>query len=298
MALVLTCDVEDWLQAYTQNCPVTRRVYNNVENTLELLESAGVHATFFVQGMVAEKYPDLVREMSDRGHDVQTHGYSHKKVCTLSPAQFKDELLRCKDIIGSVTGKPVIGFRAPAFSIGPDDTWAYDVLLECGFEYDSSLFPLKTRRYGFRGNTQPFSINRGDGVLFEFPVAVAECSFVRLPAGGGGYMRYLPLAVWKAIWKRVLSKETVRVLYFHPYDINPEDFSGMEEQVTWFIRFTQKIGRSTVKDKIRAVSELAGGNTMTMTQSYLSLTNQARTDIDTQKPNTLPSAEMGTRWCT
>ena len=148
-----TVDVEDWYQSCVDyDAPITERVVRNTEALLEVLEDCGgVKGTFFVQGRVAETYPQLVESLVANGHEVQSHGHSHRPLDAMNRATLRDELERARITVEDAAGRPVTAFRAQDFSIGADNLWALDVLAECGFEVDSSIFPMRARRYGIAG---------------------------------------------------------------------------------------------------------------------------------------------------
>ena len=148
----ISIDVEDWLQSVVDpNLPLTDRFCRNTHRILDTLAGFGVRATFFVLGLAAEKAPNLIREIREAGHEVQSHGYGHRLVHTLSAEQFRADVERSKKLLEDITGSPITGYRAPAFTITLDTLWALDVLVECGFRYDSSVFPVPMRRYGIEG---------------------------------------------------------------------------------------------------------------------------------------------------
>ena len=169
----ISVDVEDWLQSTVDpELPLTDRFFTSTRRVLEAFAAHDVRGTFFVLGLAAEKAPDLVREIQQAGHEIQSHGYGHRLVHTLTPDEFREDLTRSKAILEDMTGQRITGYRAPAFTIDLRNLWALDVLVECGYEYDSSVFPLKTGRYGIDGAPwYPHRLKTPAGYeLLELPV--------------------------------------------------------------------------------------------------------------------------------
>ena len=193
----ISVDVEDWYQSsHDFNAPISEICAQNSRRVLDFLENYNVKGTFFVQGMVVKQYPFLVKEIHQKGHEVQSHGFSHRPVNGMRPDEFKWELKETSKYIEDITGKPVYGFRAPDFSIDEKSSWAFEVMYECGIRYDSSIFPLKTLRYGISGFKIGYSIiSTPSGNIEELPVSVLEIEWwkgMRIPVGGGGYFRLFP----------------------------------------------------------------------------------------------------------
>jgi len=222
---VLSFDFEDWHQlAFRRRGREDWRVgsdafVQHVGTVLDVLDEADVRVTFFVMGATAERHPSVLTEVAARGHEVACHGYEHRRVHEQTPTQFREDLLRCVDVIVEVSGVTPIGYRAPWFSITPETPWVYDVLEELGFVYDSSLFDSPLLRQQPRPIPQhPFRI----GGVWEFPVAVWKRGGAVLPLGGGSYWRALPaIALWRGL-ASVARDSRYPVLYFHPYEFAPE----------------------------------------------------------------------------
>ena len=195
----LSFDIEDWFQVENLKTAISRdqwdeielRVEGNTRKILALLREANARATFFILGWVAERCPELVRDIDRDGHEVASHGYGHGLVYEMTPDMFREDLLRSKNILEGIVNKPVTGYRAPSFSITPQNLWALDILKEMGFEFDSSVFPVSLHdRYGFSGcSTRPFVWPNG---LVEIPLSVYRVGRLSLPAAGGGYFRLFP----------------------------------------------------------------------------------------------------------
>jgi len=229
----LSVDVEEYYhatifrEATRGTCPegFESRVELSVERTLQLLGTEGVLATFFVLGEVAEEHPEMVIRIAAAGHEIACHGYCHELVSRQGPREFRDDVHRARELLEDLTGRPVIGYRAPSFSIGRQQEWAFDILLDEGFQYDSSIYPIFHDLYGHpRAPRFPHEIRRnGDKRLVEFPIGTARLLGINLPIGGGGYFRLLP---WPWI-RRGIESVNVRehepiVFYFHPWELDPE----------------------------------------------------------------------------
>jgi polysaccharide deacetylase family protein (PEP-CTERM system associated) len=226
-----TVDVEEHFQVSAFERAVPRsawqgqesRVARNTELLLELLARYETAATFFVLGWVAERYPALVRRIAAAGHEVASHGWWHLRVNTIDRETFRDEVRRSKGLLESLTGEPVDGFRAPSFSITPGTEWAFDVLLEEGYRYDSSIFPVRRPGYGYPGAPRRhYSIQRESGSLLELPMTTLGLGPLRLPAAGGGYLRQLPLALLRAAFRQADRERLPGMFYVHPWEIDPD----------------------------------------------------------------------------
>jgi polysaccharide deacetylase family protein (PEP-CTERM system associated) len=201
------------------------RVEDSVLRVLDLLDGTGVRATFFTLGEVAATHPGLVRRIAGGGHEIACHGYRHVLVSGLTPADFRADVSRAKRLLEDVTGMAVLGYRAPNFSIGPSEDWAFDILLDEGFRYDSSTYPIRHDRYGDpRAHRFP-GVVRGasGGRLVEFPIGTARLLRVNLPIGGGGYFRLLPVGLVRRAIRRVNTRERQPIMfYFHPWELDPD----------------------------------------------------------------------------
>jgi polysaccharide deacetylase family protein (PEP-CTERM system associated) len=190
---------------------------------LDLLDRYEARGTFFVLGWVADHMPAVVRSIASRGHEVASHGYWHRRVNTLSPAEFAEELRMSKQSLESITGVPVLGYRAPSFSLVPGTEWAFDVLLAEGYRYDSSIFPVRRRGYGYPGApADPYLVRRGDGTIAEYPLATTRVGRVRLPAAGGGYLRHLPFAFIRRAFANAVTDHRPATFYIHPWELDPD----------------------------------------------------------------------------
>lgn len=198
------------------------RVDRNVNVLLELLARHETVGTFFTVGWVARKSPALVRRIADAGHEIASHTFWHRKVSSLSPEEFRADIRECKAALEDAAGTAVHGFRAPSFSIRPGGEWAFDVLLEEGHSYDSSLFPIRRPDYGYPGAPAgPHEIRRPSGTLLEFPLATTMIGPARLPAAGGGYLRHFPFALIQRAFREHDARGEPAMFYVHPWEIDP-----------------------------------------------------------------------------
>ena len=224
-------DVEEYFQVSAFERIVQRsewdsmpsRVATQTRDLLEMMARHHARGTFFVLGWIAERYPDLVKEIATQGHEIASHGWDHARVTTLTPESFTDSVRRSKDLLESITGQSVLGFRAPSFSIVPGLEWALDILLREGYAYDSSLFPVRRRGYGYPGGGRdPYWIDMPSGILIEMPPATLRRAGVNLPAAGGGYLRLLPLTLMHSALATSEQRHAPATLYIHPWEIDPE----------------------------------------------------------------------------
>jgi polysaccharide deacetylase family protein (PEP-CTERM system associated) len=250
---IFSCDVEDWYQSsYDFEAPISKRVYTNVQKCLRILDGANVRGTFFVQGLVAEERPEVVKLIDEAGHEVASHGHSHKPVYSMSHSQFFEDLSTSINRIEEITGKKVRGYRAPDFSIFNNTKFAFDVLQECGIEYDSSMFPMRTKRYGNPGcPISPFRVKGSN--LIEFPMSVYSRYGVKIPVAGGGYLRLLPISFVKHSIRSINADGMPFVLYCHPYEFDPEEWQHMNGRISMFRRTHQGLGRNKIPYKINSL---------------------------------------------
>jgi len=228
----LTIDVEDYYHVSAFESVVHRsewggyesRVEQNTRRVLDILASFQVKATFFVLGWVAERHPQLVKAIHEMGHEVASHGYSHRRVYVQSPETFREETRRAKKILEDMIGCSVEGYRAASYSITEKSLWALDVLIEEGFSYDSSIFPIWHDRYGIPdGQRFPHLIERKSGVIREYPLSTIDFFGLRAPFGGGGYLRFFPSSVTKWAIRRMNRREReMAIVYLHPWEIDPD----------------------------------------------------------------------------
>jgi polysaccharide deacetylase family protein (PEP-CTERM system associated) len=224
----MTVDVEDYFHVSAfadaldrNNWPkFESRVERNTHRLLDLFDEHRTRITFFVLGWVAERYPALIRELQRRGHEVACHGLTHELVYRQTPAVFREETLRSKNLLEDLTGTPVRGYRAASYSITRESLWALDILEELGFVYDSSIFPINHDLYGIPGAPRhPHKV--GSGRLLEVPLTTVSIVGQRLPCAGGGYFRLLPYALFSWSLRRVNAEGMPAVFYLHPWEIDP-----------------------------------------------------------------------------
>ena len=225
----LTVDVEDYfqVQAFAHVIPraqweaIPRRVEANTDRLLDQFARAGINATFFTLGWVAERHPTLVRRIVAAGHELASHGYDHTRADAQDPATFDADIRRAKGILEDIGGCEVIGYRAATFSIGARNAWAFGVLEEAGYRYSSSVYPVKHDLYGMPGAPrQPF--RPGTERLWELPMTTVRLLNRNLPCSGGGYFRLLPYSMFRLGLRRVNRREQQPgIFYTHPWEIDP-----------------------------------------------------------------------------
>ncbi len=225
----LTVDVEDYFQVSAFEPHIDRetweklpcRVERNVDTLLGLLDEHRAHATFFTLGWVAQRYPALVRRIVAQGHELASHGFGHRRASDLDHAAFNDDIRRAKGLLEDLSGTAVVGYRAPSFSIGKRNLWAFECIAAAGYRYSSSIYPVQHDHYGMP-DAPRFPYRVCDG-LTEIPVTTARVFGRNLPAGGGGYFRLVPYHVSRWAISRV-NRVDLRpaIFYFHPWEIDPE----------------------------------------------------------------------------
>lgn len=199
------------------------RVENNTRKIVELLAEHDTKATFFVLGWVAERHPGLVKLLVTQGHEIASHGYGHELITDQTPGMFRDDVRRAKAILEDISGKRVYGYRAPSFSINKDTQWAISVLIEEGYLYDSSIFPVLHDRYGMPDATPTLHLLHGEtGCIWEVPPSTAIIIGMRLPVAGGGYFRLFPYPILRELLKRVEKSGHPLVMYLHPWELDPD----------------------------------------------------------------------------
>jgi polysaccharide deacetylase family protein (PEP-CTERM system associated) len=221
-----TVDVEDWFHVCGNGdlppVPLNQwRVYDNTVRLLDLFEELAIRGTFFMLGSVASVLPGLAAKIAARGHEVASHGYSHRLVYELTPEQFHEEIIRTGDLIAQQTGISPVGFRAPQWSLGVRTPWAFEILKHEGYLYDSSCTPLPFIGNP-RGSLSPYRLSKDSGYLWEIPPLVTYTPFVNLPTGGGWGLRLLPM---KTVLKGVSNAHSglnPAVFFLHPREIDPD----------------------------------------------------------------------------
>jgi len=268
----LSIDVEDYFQvsAFEKVIPpeswpqLECRVEANTLRILDILDEFDVHATFFVLGWVAREVPGLVRAIVERGHELASHGFYHRRVNTQDRQAFSADIRASKELLENQGGVPVLGYRAPSYSISKQTLWAFDELLEAGYVYDSSVFPIRHDFYGiadwprfpFRlqrleaGQWQPLADAESTGELWEVPITTLRLAGRNLPMAGGGYFRLMPYAVSKWACRRIQRVEKRSFLfYLHPWEIDPDQprISG----AGWKSRFRHYLNLGLTETRLR-----------------------------------------------
>jgi len=225
-------DVEEYFQVSAFEGSVPRaaweslpsRVEGSVYGILDLLARHQARGTFLTLGWIAERHPKMVKRIADAGHEVASHGWDHVRVTHQTPEEFRSSVRRSKSCLEQITGAAVLGFRAPSFSIVPGLEWAFDVLVEEGYRYDSSLFPIRRPGgYGYASaGREPFVLDRPAGPLAELPPATLRQLGVNLPAGGGAYFRIFPYALVRAAFSDFDRRGIPGTFYMHPWEIDPD----------------------------------------------------------------------------
>lgn len=250
MQNALSVDVEDWFQVGAFETVIDRkdwdalecRVERNTDAVMALFDEAGIKATFFTLGWVAERYPALIRRIVDAGHEIASHGYGHDRVFTLTPEQFAADIVRTRKLLEDASGQKVTGYRAPSFSIDQRTPWAHEILAQQGYTYSSSVAPVKHDHYGW-AEAPRFAFRPVAGSDFlEIPVTTAELGRKRLAAGGGGFFRLLPYAFSRWAIRQVNDDEQrPAVIYFHPWEIDPDQ---------------PRVANAPIKSKLRHYTKL------------------------------------------
>jgi len=252
----LTIDVEDYFQV-SAFAPYIRRdewdarecrVERNVERILQLLADRQVRATFFTLGWIAERYPHVVRQIVAGGHELASHGYGHERASDLSREAFHQDITRAKGLLEDLGGQPVLGYRAPSFSIGTGNLWALDLLAQTGHRYSSSIYPIAHDHYGMPDSPR-FAYRLENGLL-EVPVTTVRMMNRNLPSSGGGYFRLLPYAVSRWMLRKVNREDRESaVFYFHPWEIDTGQprIAGIDAKT----RFRHYVNIPRNEDKLR-----------------------------------------------
>lgn len=252
----LSVDLEEYFQVSNFAHVVSRRDWDGLPRrveaqTLRLLDrfdETGSRATFFVLGWVAEREPALIRRIAERGHEIACHGYDHRLVYDLTPEEFRADLVRAKAAIGEAAGVRPVGYRAPSYSITRRSLWALDVLVDEGFEYDSSIFPTRHPRYGIPDFSRlPVTIELAGGrTIREFPMTTLPLGRVNLPLAGGAYLRFFPPQVFRWGLQRLTKRGEPIVLYVHPWEIDREQprlEAGLRVRINHYFNLERTEGR-------------------------------------------------------
>ncbi len=288
----MTVDVEDYFHVSAFEGVLSRaawpslesRVERNTERVLSLMAERGVRGTFFVLALVAEQFPSLVRRIADAGHEVASHGYAHRVVYDQTPSQFRQDVRRAKAIIQDAAGVQVFGYRAPSYSITPRSLWALDVLIEEGYAYDASVFPIRHDRYGIpQSMRHVYELERPAGRLVEVPASTTRLAGTNLPIAGGGYFRLLPYAWTRWGISRVNRLERrPAVFYIHPWEFDPDQpripagalsrlrhYRNLGDTERRFRRLLQDFRFGTLKESVLHWSPATDGHGLPLPLPYL-----------------------------
>jgi polysaccharide deacetylase family protein (PEP-CTERM system associated) len=256
----ISIDVEDYFQvnAFAKNISVDDwdkfkcRVVNNTEKILDQFAEHNWIGTFFILGWVAERFPDLVAKIDKAGHEVASHGYSHQLIYSQSREVFKEETLRSKAVLENITGKKVRGYRAASYSITDRSLWAFDTLIEAGFEYDSSVFPVRHDVYGIKDFPKDPHIYKGSdsGTIVEFPISTCKLLGYELPVAGGGYFRLYPYRFTRYCLNKLNRENRSFVFYLHPWEVDPEQ---PRVDTNWKSRFRHYNNLNKCSDRLNSL---------------------------------------------
>ena len=246
----MSVDIEDWFQVgafetvidHADWDQLEHRVERNSEAVLELFDEAGIKATFFTLGWVAERYPALMQKIAAAGHEIANHGYDHARVFTLTPDQFRDDLDRSRKILQDTSGQKVVGYRAPSFSIDQRTPWAHEILAEQGYAYSSSVAPINHDHYGWAGSPRFAWKPVEQSGFIELPVTTVKLGNRVFAAGGGGFFRLLPYPLYERSIRKMHNDDgRGAIFYFHPWEIDPGQ---------------PRVGDAPIKSKLRHYTNL------------------------------------------
>ncbi len=257
----MTIDVEDYFQVSAFATSIKRedwpgmrcRVEHNVARILELLGRAGIHATFFTLGWIAQRYPTMVRQIVAGGHELASHGYAHLRACEQTPAEFAHDVSTSKQMLEQISGQQVCGYRAPSFSIGAGNLWALDALLAAGYRYSSSIYPIRHDHYGMPDAPRFAFYPNGAQGLLELPISTVRLMHRNFPAGGGGYFRLFPYALSRSLLRRINSHDgQAGIFYFHPWELDPDQ--PRQSGIGFKTRFRHYVNLGRTEARIEALT--------------------------------------------
>ncbi len=226
----ISFDIEEHFQVAAFDCAARRRhwesqdsrVVQNTQVILDVLDQRGIKATMFVLGWVAERNKSLVKRILEAGHELASHGYGHELITVQNPQTFREDVSRAKKLLEDIGGQPVLGYRAPTFSITKETEWALPILVEEGYRYDSSIVPIVHDFYGIPGaNPSIHTIQTDSGPIIEVPPSTCDIAGFTLPIAGGGYFRLFPYAFLKKLLQRVEKQGRPLIMYLHPWELDP-----------------------------------------------------------------------------
>ena len=256
----MTIDVEDYFHVAALSEVVKpkdwdsqpSRVVDNTQKILSIFDDKNVKGTFFVLGWVAEKFPELVKEIAEQGHEIASHGFSHQLIYKQSQAVFREETHRSKAVLEELTQTSVTGYRAASYSITKKSLWALDILAELGFTWDSSIFPIYHDNYGIPDTpSDPYQIQTASGaMLTEFPITSAQKFGLNIPAAGGGYFRQFPYPLFKYLFNAASQGgRSPKIFYLHPWEIDPNQ--PRYNNASWFSRFRHYTNLDKSESRLR-----------------------------------------------
>lgn len=251
----MTVDVEDYFQVSAFEAHVDKaqwqtwptRVEDNTLRILDLFAEHQVRATFFILGWVAERHPQLIKKIVDGGHEIASHGWEHVRVNTQTPPEFRSDIERTRKLLQDLSGEPVLGYRAASYSIGADESWAWEQLAEAGYRYSSSIVPIRHDLYGIPGAPR-FAFDTADGRLLELPITTVSLGGRNINCGGGGWFRLFPYAFSRWALARVNDVEgQAAIFYFHPWEIDPHqprpEGLGVRTRFRHYLNLNRTYGR-------------------------------------------------------
>jgi len=253
--VILTIDVEDWYHSLDVNpanwTSYEQRVDYGTNLILDFLSEHKSTATFFILGDIAKRNPLLIKKIFNHGHEIASHGYAHKFIYNQTATEFRDDLKKSIDLLSDLTGKEIISFRAPYFSITKESLWAIDILCEEGIKYDSSIFPIINHRYGMKDNPRlPHKLKCG---IWEFPPTTIKTFLGNFPNSGGVYFRFFPMLLNKYLISLSINRQEPVVFYFHPWEFDP-DQPRLNRNLS-FLRFRHYYGLKNNFNKFLSVLE-------------------------------------------
>jgi|SRR5690625_989109 len=252
-----TVDVEEYFQVSAFEPLLARSTWDRLESRivptmtelLALLEEWEIKGTMFILGWLAKRHPALIRQIAAAGHEIASHGWDHRRIPVQGVNEFRDSVRRTKHLLEDLSGAPVVGFRAPSFSITQGFEWALDVLVEEGHLYDSSLFPIWRPGYGYAGGAiDPYQLELPVGKLLEFPPATLRRLGINLPAGGGGYLRILPYQLIRLAILEAEARGAPATIYIHPWEIDPDQ---PRLSAPWHVRWRHYMGLGRTIPRLR-----------------------------------------------
>lgn len=257
----MTIDVEDYFQVSAFEPYISRASWDNIpcriefcmDRILDLLDQKQIKATFFTLGWIAERYPLMIKRMVDNGHELASHGWGHRRVTDLSPAEFREDIVRSKALLEDIGGHQVIGYRAPSFSINSNNLWALDGLAEAGYRYSSSIYPVQHDHYGMPDSPRFAYYPRGDSGVLEIPATTVRLWGRNIPAAGGGFFRFWPYSLSKWFISRINRCESQAVIfYFHPWEIDAEQ--PRQRGISFKTRFRHYLNLHCMEERLTALT--------------------------------------------